>query len=241
MRRSTILITTAFAVAIGLTAPAWLQAGDNEMTCEYGVQLIGQPTDWSCWATSAVMVVGWRDAMSIPPEAMATDEHFKWAFNHGLPWTDAGRLAEAARLDTEEPQSFTVEAWARMLADYGPLWVGGAYPGTHSELENVGGHAIVIGGISTDGTVEGTEFLIFDPWPQGSDHATGEGSSYWQTMNDFLAWYERVVRAQMADRDFPQDLIYQVLHSNRDDLSESAAAETDRCWDQYNLVFGEAE
>ncbi len=237
MRRSIIVIAAASVAAIVLSSPSWVQAGDNEMICEYGVQLIGQPTDASCWATSAVMVVGWRDAMSIPAETMVTDERFAWAFKHGLDWQDHVALAEASGLLTEDPQSFTVEAWARLLADFGPLWVAGAYAGSHGELNDIAGHAVVVAGIATDGTVEGTEFLIFDPWPEGSDHATGEGSSYWQTLGEFLAWYERVVRVQMADHS--PDMVFQVLHSNRDDLSESAAAETDRCWDQYVRVFGD--
>src|SRR5204862_3928343 len=35
---------------------------------KYDVQLVPQQTEYSCWAASAAMIVGWRDRKSIDPQ-----------------------------------------------------------------------------------------------------------------------------------------------------------------------------
>ena len=52
------------------------------------------------------------------------------------------------------PQSYTIEGWRELLEQNGPLWLGVAVPS---------GHAVVITGLSGDGTPEGTIVRYDDP------------------------------------------------------------------------------
>jgi N-acetyl-anhydromuramyl-L-alanine amidase AmpD len=171
------------------------------------VQLIGQPTNMSCWAVAAAMVVGWRDKMSIDPAEVASGSGHWAAFQNGLNPADVPSLAKTWGLVMEAPQSYTVEGFRNLLQSSGPLWVAAAVPGLH---------AIVVTGAYGDGTPDGTYVRIKDPWgraagstpgsPAPYNETPGQGSEYELTYRQFVQQYET------AATDFTSVNI-QILHS----------------------------
>jgi hypothetical protein len=69
------------------------------------------------------------------------------------------QLASAWGLTVEPAGSYSVRALYDMLAAHGPLWL----------TELMGGdsvHAVVISGMVGDGSAEGTQLQVHDPWPR---------------------------------------------------------------------------
>jgi hypothetical protein len=168
------------------------------------VELINQPTDVTCWAASAEMVVGWRDRISLDPGAIIAGSGPWAAYNKGLAPANVADLASAWNLTQESPQSYTVDGLRELLQAKGPLWVGAAVPGLH---------AIVITGLYSDGTIDNTFVRINDPWDRdpgtpGNAEAYlnthDHGSQYVLTLQQFAEEYE-------AATNFPNVNI-QILH-----------------------------
>jgi hypothetical protein len=166
------------------------------------VQLVAQPTDLSCWAAAAAMVVGWKDQVSLTPETIAAIGGR--TTRNGLNPAEVETFAGEIGLTYENPQSYTVDGFRRLIADHGPLWVGAAVPGLH---------AIVVTGLYSDG--DNTFVRISDPWDRtvGSPGAPGgyleshsTGSRYILKWEDFVAEYER------AATDFAR-VNLQILHA----------------------------
>jgi hypothetical protein len=156
------------------------------------VQVVPQPTDASCWATAAAIVMGWRDRQSVLPEHVATlTGHSKDA---GIDPSDVGQLAKSCDLVAEPPQSYTVDGFRALLEQRGPLWVG-VLTGSGS------GHAVVVTGMWSDGNPDGSDTCVrvVDPWDRdpGQPCAPGpylathdRGSRYSQSWRDFVREYE---------------------------------------------------
>jgi hypothetical protein len=151
------------------------------------VQSVAQPTDVSCWATSAAMVLGWRDSMSLTVEGIAAIAGQTTAT--GLDPAQVGKFASDVGLTAESPQSYTVDAFRNLVTKNGPLWVGAAVPGLH---------AIVVTGFYSDGAESFVR--VTDPWDRdvGSPGAPGAyadthvtGSRYIMRWSDFVAEYEK--------------------------------------------------
>ncbi|MEA2732931.1 MAG: hypothetical protein QOF70_7406, partial [Acetobacteraceae bacterium] len=151
------------------------------------VQLVPQPTNFSCWAAAGAMVVGWRDQVSLAPDAIANICGRTTAT--GLDPSQVGQFAREMNLVAEPPACYSVDGFRRLLENYGPLWVAADVPGLH---------AIVITGLYCDGT--NTYVRISDPWdrtvgtpgapgPYARTHTTG--SRYIMTWDDYVAEYER--------------------------------------------------
>ena len=167
------------------------------------VEPIPQPSDFSCWAAAAAMVVGWRDQVSLSPETIGSICGRTTAT--GLDPAQVGQFAAEIGLTPEPPQCYTVDGFRQLLESSGPLWVGAAVPGLH---------AIVVTGFYGDGT---NNFVrITDPWdrtvgtpgapgPYLQTHATG--SRYIMKWEDFVAEYES------AATDFSQ-VNLQILHAD---------------------------
>jgi hypothetical protein len=126
----------------------------QDLDVSLDVSLIPQPTDVSCWAASLAMIVSARDLVSIDPQTvvaragMDVDTSYGW---NGIQWAVA-----TWNLIEEGPRSAMPAEWARLLKQWGPIWVvevGAPY------------HAVVLGGVRGDGTPEGTEVTIYNPWP----------------------------------------------------------------------------
>jgi Papain-like cysteine protease AvrRpt2/Protein of unknown function (DUF3238) len=151
------------------------------------VQQIAQPTDVSCWATSASMVLGWRDQQSIDINYIAQKAGLTTAT--GLDPAQVGQFASDMGLVAEPPQSYTIDGFRQLVANNGPLWVGAAVPGLH---------AIVVTGVYSDGT--STFVRITDPWdreiglpgsPGNYADTHAAGSRYIMRWEDFVAEYEK--------------------------------------------------
>ena len=168
------------------------------------VELINQPTDMTCWAASAAMVVGWRDRLSLDPAAIVAGSGAWATYSGGLAPAYVPAFADAWKLTQESPQSYTIDGLRELLQSKGPLWVGAAVPGLH---------AIVITGLYSDGTDDNTFVRINDPWDRdpGTPGNAGayldthdHGTQYVLTLQQFAQEYE-------AAADFPNVNI-QILH-----------------------------
>jgi N-acetyl-anhydromuramyl-L-alanine amidase AmpD len=177
-----------YAQSQALRRPLGRSLGDGQsFTINWDeVQQIAQPTDVSCWATSASMVLGWRDKMSLTVEGIAQRAGMTTAT--GLDPAQVGQFAKDMGMTAEPPQSYTVEAFRQMITKNGPLWVGASVPGLH---------AIVVTGLYSDDTE--TYVRITDPWDRdiGTPGAQGKyldthatGSRYIMRWADFVAEYE---------------------------------------------------
>jgi N-acetyl-anhydromuramyl-L-alanine amidase AmpD len=158
------------------------------------VEVLGQPDQMSCWATSGAMLAGWRDQLSLDIEAVRKmfSAQTGLASSAGLSPGDRQKLADVLGLVSEPPQSYTVDGFRRILENYGPVWVG-------ILTEGGGGHAVVVTGMYGDGTPDKTFVRINDPWgrdpgtpgsPGKYTSAPGQGSRYVLTFAQFEKEYE---------------------------------------------------
>lgn len=116
----------------------------------HNVRLFAQPTSMTCWSAAATMILGTN--MSVGPgQAQLVQGGL------GSQFENVEEFARAHGLRFHAPQSWTLKGLASLL-ERGPLWVAGRVPS---------GHAFVIGAMKGDGTAEGTELTIYDPWPPG--------------------------------------------------------------------------
>lgn len=122
------------------------------------VPLVPQLTGMSCWAAAAAMLVGWRDAVVVDPEQVASATGRWEDYRDGLRPTDVDSLARSWRLVVVPQGPLTLRGLTQLLERYGPLWMGEASPGLHS---------LVVTGLHGDGTEDGTFVRINDPWPVG--------------------------------------------------------------------------
>ena len=154
------------------------------------VELIPQPTDQTCWAAAAAMIIGWRDRVSLTPETVA--QICSRSTVQGLSAYDREAFAAEIGLQTEPPQSYSIDGFYDLLTYNGPLWVS-KIPTSGS----TGGHAVVVTGMYTDG--DQTYVRIADPWdrvvgtpgaPGGYANTHGTGSRYIMRYEDFHNEYE---------------------------------------------------
>lgn len=136
--------------------PAPAAEDTRDVDVDVDVFLIPQPTDVSCWAASLAMVVSARDSASTMPATVAARAGMDVDTGYG--WPDIRKAVSAWNLIEEGPRSAMPDEWGRLLKQWGPIWVvevGAPY------------HAIVVAGLHGDGTPEGTDVTIYNPWPPG--------------------------------------------------------------------------
>ena len=134
---------------------------------QWNVQLIPQQTNMSCWAASAVMLVGWRDNVSLDPSNVLDylgPQYLQNYQNNGVGYLpDDDKLFEALALTPVGWSSFGIQDLVNYL-EHGPLW-------TRLDAGSLGSpspHLIVITGIQTDGTPASTTLIFNNPAPVGS-------------------------------------------------------------------------
>ena len=176
------------------------------------VELVPQPTGMSCWAASAAMVVGWRDRVSIDPATIAHGAGRDPEFQGGLNPDNHDEFGAAWGLVPEGPVSYSVQGFADLLERNGPLWIGVAVPS---------GHAVVVTGVSGDGTPGGTVIRYHDPWPPGTGAA--DATKPWTT---FMAEYENRITTDDAG-----NVNIQVLHANGRRPVTTAQAQSSESFD----------
>lgn len=119
--------------------------------------ILAQPSNMTCWATTATMMMSWRDQASYPIQTAMDRCGTKWGTmfrkGEGLVAADHGPFARAAGMTYEQLQCFPGESWQQMLRAHGPLAVvtSGPY------------HARILVGIRGDGTATNTTVDLIDP------------------------------------------------------------------------------
>lgn len=119
---------------------------------EKPVTLASQPSNDTCYAAAATMVLGLYAARSWAPgptpPGKAADDHWAEEFSKQFSWT----------------LQYGVSPRPSMLAGFlhsGAFWIAGNLPFPSGPSY----HAVVVGAIWGDGSPEGTMILIYDPWP----------------------------------------------------------------------------
>lgn len=150
------------------------------------VPIIAQPSNMTCWATVATMMLSWDDKVSYSIET-AMDKAgatYRALFdaNKGLPAADHEAFATACDMKGEPPMCYTVSGLRELIESHGPLIVvTDEKPGPNWAI-----HARVIRGIYGDGTVDGTFLRINDP---------AGGRQYTESFRAFAKKYEEVADA----------------------------------------------
>ncbi len=114
----------------------------------YNVPLIPQPTNDSCWAGAMAMVESYHQGTYVSPHDIAESAGISLNMSYG--WDALYNAALYYGFHQLPAQSLPPESWARILNNYGPLWI--VRTGDPS-------HAIVLTGI------KGNNVNINDPWP----------------------------------------------------------------------------
>src|SRR5205085_3896647 len=147
------------------------------------VELIPQPTDMTCWAAAAAMVLGWRDQVSLTPDRIA--EIAGRSTVTGIYPNEHCKFGGEVGLECDSPKSYAIDAFASFLKTSGPLWVG----------VKVGksGHAVVVTGMHGHGAEDRRATFVrnADPWDRGVGKPGAPGA-YLKTHNTgsryILSW-----------------------------------------------------
>ncbi len=120
-----------------------------------------QASSLTCWATVIAMMTSWRRQQSVAPrDAIAPGgQEFLDAYDNNTVLTaaTAGRLYQALGLVPITSLNPSIDGWDQLLRLYGPLYVDIGYP----SISNT--HAIIVTGLSGDGTAAGTTITYIDP------------------------------------------------------------------------------
>ncbi|MGH9269250.1 MAG: papain-like cysteine protease family protein, partial [Acidimicrobiales bacterium] len=127
-----------------------LSMGDLETT--YVVPAVPQPTGDSSWATALAMLVNHLKSSSLEPEEIAQIGGYSIYDSPG--WDARLDVARAFDLGTSQNAGLDIDEWHHKLRTYGPLWV----------CPVGGDHAVLVIGMQGDGTLDGTRFMVNDPW-----------------------------------------------------------------------------
>ena len=179
-------LTPGVPVAMGMGGLAWSVNWD-------GVDVFGQPNGNACWATSAALLIGWRDSMSIDPQTIA--DRCSLPVDQGLDPSIVENLGRSLGLQSAPAACYTPEGFRQLITNHGPLWVGKMMGGSTGNS----GHVVLVVGMYNDGS---NDYLrIVDPWdrPVGAPGAPGNypnthltGSRYIMRYEDFQSEYEMV-------------------------------------------------
>ncbi|MBO9619422.1 MAG: hypothetical protein J7539_10345 [Niabella sp.] len=127
----------------------------------YDVPLIPQPNKLACWAASMAMILGYKRQQSVDPESLANEVGASLRTSYSWELLESVRDHFGFQSVIEVPSDACVyyppQQWHDWLENYGPLWFTFIWA-------SGGSHALVLKGISGDGTESGTYFEIQNPW-----------------------------------------------------------------------------
>ncbi len=159
----------------GVVGPKTWKALGLTIDINKQVMPASQPTNDTCYAAAATMVLGPQASQSFDPgpapAGTANDDHWAQTFASQFSWQlEYGR--------TPMPAGLTG------FLSTGPFWFAGnlPFPGSTSY------HAVVVGSMWGDGDSERTMLLIYDPWP------VGNGETYGIILGDYLRDYPLAFR-----------------------------------------------
>ncbi|HYP09384.1 MAG TPA: peptidoglycan-binding protein, partial [Bryobacteraceae bacterium] len=132
-----------------VNAQTWAMLG-AKLEMIHHVTLFAQPTNMTCWSACATMLKG---NVSVGPGAADLSD------KGGLLTSKENREAFAASWGLRSYFNLqpSVAAYSNFLP-FSPIIMGVRWPTT-------GGHVVVVAGMWSDGTDQGTTLLIYDPWP----------------------------------------------------------------------------
>jgi hypothetical protein len=171
------------------------------ISTQYDVKAIAQSNSMSCWAAAAAMLMSWKTGIQQTDfqAASAAGTHYKEVFQSqsGLFGSDIAGFAKALHMIVEQPQNFTPEGYNKLLAKFGPLWIGTAI----FSPDHVYKHVRVIRGISWDGTPDNSNLIIIDP---------DGGREYTETVTQFARELEAIAKADLGQG---ASLTPQIIHN----------------------------
>lgn len=162
----------------------------------YDVPLVPQTTVMGCWAAGVAMILGWRDKISIDPVQIARNPGgvpYLTQLQTGLSPNEV-RILQRWGLRVEPPQSYTIDAFAQMLLDCGPLWVA-------ARLPIIPAHIRVVTGMDVDSNPDVATVYVNDPWEQGmlSFRWPNAGDRYSRTYTRFTNETDQLARAELKE------------------------------------------
>jgi len=136
----------------GIVGPSTWNALGVTLDVSRAVRPASQPTNDTCYAAAATMVLGSAGSRSFSPGptplGVAPDDHWARTFSSQFSW----------RLE------FGMTPMPSALAGFlraGPFWFAGNLPFPTGPSY----HAVVVGAVWGDGNPDRTMLLIYDPWP----------------------------------------------------------------------------
>ncbi len=155
-----------FAFAL-LASIAPLQDAAADIDVSYVVTPIAQPSEMSCWATAATMLVDWKTGVqaSISEVVGRAGSDFVAIYQasfddpaQGIDAVHEKAFYDVLHLSYIQGENPTIQAWADLLRTHGPLSVTVDARPPKSLI-----HALVVTGLSGDGTADGTMMTYIDP------------------------------------------------------------------------------
>lgn len=162
----------------------------SELSFDYTVSgtvpIIAQPSNMTCWATVATMLMSWKDdtiySIAEAMDIAGTQYRTKFDNNAGLLGSEHEAFAIACGFSGEPPMSHTIGSIRTLLENHGPLIaVTDESPGALWAI-----HARVIRGIYGDGSPDNTFLRINDP---------AGGHQYVESFRSFSEKFEEVAGA----------------------------------------------
>ena len=130
------------------------------------VSLVYQSDGMSCWAAAAVMMLGWRDQVCYANDQEVRARYGDMGGDGTNPDEDL-QLALGQGMTVDPAACRLPEGWAQLLSR-GPV------------MTTIPGHYVILSAINGDGTPDGTQVHILDPW-------NGE---HWMPYTEFERLYE---------------------------------------------------
>jgi ABC-type bacteriocin/lantibiotic exporter with double-glycine peptidase domain len=130
------------------------------------VSLVYQSDRMSCWAAAAVMMLGWRDQVCYANDQEVRARYGDMGGDGTNPDEDL-QLALGQGMTVDPAACRLPEGWAQLLSR-GPV------------MTTIPGHYVILSAINGDGTPDGTQVYILDPW-------NGE---HWMPYAEFERLYE---------------------------------------------------
>lgn len=188
IRRRDVCTSTLAVCAVGAAGivPSLAFAGAINERAVGDVYAVRQPTRNTCWATVAAIMYSWRNKRSSRIEdvlQLAGPKYVRlFRDDRGLTSADKPEFLNAlGGLKSEAPQSYSVEAWAKLVRDYGALWV----TSDEGRVGRFSIHARVVTELEGDGSSTGTRFTLVDP---------ADAQFHSESVSEFVAKFEKVAR-----------------------------------------------
>lgn len=142
--------------------------------------VLAQPTPNTCWAAVFTMMYSWKanSSVGIPNALAKLGANYVDMFNRdrALDSHTAQALYRDAGLEPLYSFTPTTDGWLSLLRKYGPLYVDVGY-----NISNARTHAIIVTGISGDGSPDSSSITYVDP---------AGGTTSTLTFRDFLGKFE---------------------------------------------------